>query len=216
MPDIVTRLVPRPSGFDSEVKTKAAQAERAWEAVTGSLTFLGAGGAAAIAGGLAIPPIAPFAAAVAAGSFYFKLRAKWAREDPPRPDYETATEVRPPTLDLMALMPPGPLPPGAAAVSSLHAAAASVEGTILAVERAMGASEALAGGGDPDVVTAAMASRQREAHEYARRSATLTAGLHGASVALAPYLQQQLALCQNPVLRHGSPFGSPTCSTIAR
>jgi hypothetical protein len=76
----------------------------------GSLTFLGAGGAAALAAGLAIPPIAPFSAVVTAGSFYFKLRARWAKEDPPRPDYDIATDFRPPQLDLMMLMPAGPIP----------------------------------------------------------------------------------------------------------
>lgn len=198
MPDIVNKLVPRPTGFDSDVKAKAAQAERAWEAVTGSLTFLGAGGAAAVAGGLAIPPIAPFAAAVAAGSFYFKLRAKWAKEDPPRSDYEVVTDVRPPPIDLMVLMPPGPLPPGAAVVALLHAAAASIEATIVAVERALGAAEAVAGGADPDEVTASIASRHREAYEHARRSATLTAGLHSAAAAAGAHLQQQLRAVSPP------------------
>jgi hypothetical protein len=141
-PKPLSRLVPVPRGFDDDVKAKAAQAERSWELVTGSVTFLGAGGGAAIAAGLIIPPIAPFAAVVAAGSFYFKLRAKWAKEDPPRPDYDVATDFRSPQLDLMVLMPPGPIPPGAAVASLLFAAATSVEATIVTMERAMGASVA--------------------------------------------------------------------------
>jgi hypothetical protein len=187
----INRIIPAPTGFDDAVKAKAAQAERGWDAATGLITFLGAGGAAALAAGAAIPPIAPFAAAVAAGSFYFKLRAKWAREDPPRSDFDTVTDVRTPPLDLMPLMPPGDIPPGAAVVSLLYAAGASVEATVLAVERAAGASMASQEGEDEGAALA-LAARRREALDHARLSASLTAGLHSAAVDIGPFLQQNM------------------------
>jgi len=201
-PKPLSRLVPVPRGFDDDVKAKAAQAERSWELVTGSVTFLGAGGGAAIAAGLIIPPIASFAAVVAAGSFYFKLRAKWAKEDPPRPDYDVATDFRSPQLDLMVLMPPGPIPPGAAVASLLFAAATSVEATIVTMERAMGASVA-AREGDDEEAAAFEPTRMREAQDHAQRSVALTAGLHAAAVATGPFLAQQL----------GEPAGPPAGAT---
>jgi hypothetical protein len=189
-PNIQDRLIPPPRGFDDHVKAKAAQAERTWEAATGSLTFVGLGGGAAMAAGLAIPPIAPFVAAVAAGRFYFKLRAKWAKEDPPRSDYEDTTPFRPPRLDLMVLMPRGPVPEGVAIASLLHAAAASVKATVVAVERAMGASLAAQEASDgPDI---AFAARMREARQHANRSAALTAGVRAAADAIGPFLEKQL------------------------
>lgn len=190
-PEIAGRLVPVPTGLD-EVKAKAGQAERQWELVTGAVTFLGAGGGAAIAAGLAVPPIAPFAAVVAAGSFFFKLRAKWAREDPPRPDYDLATEFRLPQLEPMVLMPPGQIPPGAAVASLLFAAAASVEATIVTMERAAGASAAAEKGGNEKPLAFAPI-RVREAHDHAQRSASLTAGLHAAAGAVGPYLEHELS-----------------------
>jgi hypothetical protein len=41
-------------------------------------------------------------AAVAARSLYFKLRAEWAKEDPPRPDFHLTAETLAPALDLAA------------------------------------------------------------------------------------------------------------------
>lgn len=211
-PKILNRLVPVPRGFDDDVKAKAAQAERSWEVATGSVTFLGAGGAAALAAGLAIPAIAPFAAVVAAGSFYFKLRAKWAKEDPPRPDYDVATDFRPPQLDLMVLMPAGPIPPGAAIASLLFASAASIEATVVTVERAMGASvRALEG--DDEEAAAFELTRMREAQDHAPRSAVLTAGLHAAAVEIGPYLEGQFG-AQGGRLQLRRVRASRTCSTI--
>jgi hypothetical protein len=186
------RLVPVPAGLSDEVKATAGQAERAWEAVTGSLAFLGAGGGAAAAAGIAaLGPVAPFVAAVAAGSFYFKLRAKWAKEDPPRPDYHVATEFRPPPVDLMAVMPPGPIPRGAAIISLLHAAGASVEATVLAVERAMGASLG-AWGAEPEAAALHETSRMREAQQHAARTALLAAGLHSAADDFGYFLDREI------------------------
>jgi hypothetical protein len=52
--------------IEDPVKATAGQGERAWDVVTGALTFAGAGGAAALAAGAAIPPIAPIVAVVRA------------------------------------------------------------------------------------------------------------------------------------------------------
>ena len=118
------RLVPTPAGYDNDVKRAAARAERAWEVVTGTLTFAGASGGAAVAAGALALPIAPFVAAIVAGSFYFKLRAKWAKEDPRWSDFHTATPFEPPRFELMAVLPWGPVPrgPGAAALPLLFSA----------------------------------------------------------------------------------------------
>lgn len=175
------RLVPLPTGFSNEVKAKAGQAERAWEVVTGSIAFLGAGGGAAVAAGAAVlGAVAPFAAVVAAGTFYFKLRAKWAEEDPPRSDYRVATGFHPPQVDLMAVMPPGQIPPGAAIVSLLHSAGASVEATVVAFERAMGASMA-SWGLDAETGAPHEAARMAEVQQHARRTELLTASLRAAA-----------------------------------
>jgi hypothetical protein len=190
-PKIPTRFIPEPAGIDDPVKAKAGQAERAWEVVTGTLTFLGAGGAAALAAGVAIPPAAPFIAAVAAGSFYFKLRAKWLMEDPPRRDYDVVTEFRPPRVDVMAVLPPGPVPPGAALVSLLHVAGASIGATVVAMERATGASLA-AWAEQPQPATAHAAARVREAQEHAKRSEVLTVALHAAATDFGAYLAEEI------------------------
>lgn len=54
-PKMPNRLIAEPAGIDDPVKAKAGQAERAREAVTGTLTFFGAGGAAVLAAGAAMP-----------------------------------------------------------------------------------------------------------------------------------------------------------------
>jgi hypothetical protein len=113
-PDLGERLVPTPRGFDDEVKGKAARAERGWEAATGLFGALGATGTAALAAGVAIPPLAPFFGLVAASSFYFKLRAKWAKEDPPRADFDVSVDWQPPRLDLTPVLSVGGIRPGAA------------------------------------------------------------------------------------------------------
>lgn len=175
-PDIGERLIPTPSGFSSEVKQRAARAERAWEATTGLLGALSATGTAAIAGGLAIPPLAPFLGLIAGCSFYFKLRAKWAKEDPPRPDFELATAFRPPRLDLMPVLPPGMLPSGVGTPALLLTAGASVEATVLCVERAMGAEIAARETADPSA-RRSRAERLRETQEHAARAELLTISL---------------------------------------
>jgi hypothetical protein len=190
-PRIPSRLIPEPAGISDPVKAKAGQTERAWEAVTGGLTFLGAGGVAAVAAGAAIPPIAPFLAAVAAGSFYFKLRAKWVKEDPARADYDVVTEFQPPRVDTMAVLPPGPVPPGASVLPLLHAAGASIEASVLAMERAMGASVA-ARAEQLEPATAHGASRMREVREHAKRSELLTVSLHTAANAFGDFLEERL------------------------
>lgn len=163
-------------GLSSEVKTKAGRAERAWEAATGLAGAVAATGTAAIAAGIAIPPLAPFLGLVAAGSFYFKLRAKWAKEDPPRTDFGVATEYQPTRLDLMPVT-AGVIPSGAGVPALLFAAGASVEATVLCAERAAGARVAAQETND-DTIRAALADRVREAYAHARRTEMLTMSLH--------------------------------------
>lgn len=170
------RLVPTPTGFSDEVKRDAARAERRWELATGLLGLLGATGTAIAAAGLAIPPVAPFLGLAAASSFYFKLRAKWAREDPPRRDFYVVTEYRPPILDVTPLVPFFPMPVGVGLPTLLHAAGASLEATIVCVERAMGAREA-AMSSPNGTVQSALQERVQEAYRHAQRTEALTAAL---------------------------------------
>lgn len=172
-PDLSERVIPTSFGFSDEVKRKAARAERAWEAATGLFGATSATATATIAAGIAIPPLAPFLGLVAASSFFFKLRAKWAKEDPPRSDFSVTTDYRPPRLDLMPVMPPGSIPAGAGVPTLLLAAAASVEATVVCVERATGAAIAREET-KKESAQAALADRVREAYTHARRTEMLT------------------------------------------
>jgi len=167
------RLIPKPVGLSSEVKQSAARAERSWEAVTGLFGGLAATGTAAVAVGAAIPPIAPFLALAAASTFYFKLRAKWAKEDPARSDFRRTTKYRVPRIDVMPVMPPGEILPGMELIHSLFAAGASLEATVTCVERAMGASVAAAEKPRDKEIRTALVDRVHETQEHARRTETL-------------------------------------------
>jgi hypothetical protein len=128
--------------------------------------------------------VAPFLGLIAASAFYFKLRAKWAREDPLRTDFQSATDYRPPRLDLMPVMPPPTppigLPPGAGLPTLLHAAGASLEATVSCVERAMGASVAERETAD-ESVRSALVERVRETYEHATRTEKLTMSIRQAT-----------------------------------
>jgi hypothetical protein len=177
-PGIPARLIPEPVGFDDNVKREAARAERAWEAATGILGFLGAGaGAGAASGAAALTPVAPFLAVVAAGSLFFKLRAKWAREDPPRWDFDLPSESPRPAVDLIPVLPTDTMPRGAAFASLLYSSAASLEATVTATERAMGA-ELSARDLEAEPARRLALEHRTEAHRHARRTRWLTKGLH--------------------------------------
>jgi hypothetical protein len=94
-PRIRRPLIPEPVGLDDPTKTAAGHAERTWEALAKASTATSACiVAAAVAGAVVVAPVAPFLAAFAAVAGGFNLRARWAREDPPRPDFQKA--VKPP------------------------------------------------------------------------------------------------------------------------
>ena len=204
-PEIGERLIPTPTGFSDDVKQRAARAERAWDATTGLFGALSATGTATIAAGLAIPPLAPFLGLVAGCSFYFKLRAKWAKEDPPRSDFELATEFRPPRLDLMPVMPPGGVPSGVGVPTLLQTAGASIHATVVCVERAIGAEVAARETAEPSA-RAFWAARVRETQTHATRTDLLTISLRaelqnlseGMSQAIKPVAMNWTELAGRP------------------
>lgn len=168
-------LIPEPKGFSDPVKREAARSERAWEAATGLFASSAATATVGIAVGIAIPPVAaPVLLALAAGGFYTKLRSKWAKEDPPRPDYAQA--VGRPTRSvtvapLLAAETPASL---ARLLVAAVAAADRLGATIEAVEKSMGA--AVAGlYGDEDAQRYAL-RRRRQAHDLATETGW---ALHG-------------------------------------
>jgi hypothetical protein len=164
-PRIPKALIPEPKGFSDPVKRSAAHAERAWETGAG---FLGAGAAgltAAAAAGLAFPPVAPILAAGAAASFYFKLRAKWAKDDPPRPDFRDSVVIPERSIDLLPLYEVGVPMSYVQLVATLESAGDHLGATVEALEKAQGA-ELVVGRGDEEADSFA-SLRRREAHGQA-------------------------------------------------
>ena len=79
--------------------------------------------------------------------------------------------------------------PGAAIVSLLHAARASVEATVVSLERAVGA-ELSVHDSQEEAAAQLVGDRRAEAHRHARRTHVLTSGLHSATNDVATYVRQ--------------------------
>jgi hypothetical protein len=125
-------LAPVPTGFDDPVKRAAAHAEREWEA----MTALCAASAAITA--MSAPPVAAILGAVGALSALFKLRSKWAKEDPPRSDYYRHAVLAPLEVDPLVLE--NRFLSGPILVLALDRACAYVGAVTTAIERAEGAA----------------------------------------------------------------------------
>lgn len=135
-------LVPVPVGLDGPTKEAAGHAERTWEAlgVTAGATSACIA-AAVIAGAVVVAPAAPLLAAVAAVSGIFKLRAKWAKEDPPRLDFEEPFVLDRRFFDPVPVLEPA-LPAGSRLLAVVEAGSTYLDATVVSLEKAMGAGRA--------------------------------------------------------------------------
>lgn len=129
----IPTLIPVPAGFDDPVKRAAANAERQWDATIGLL------GLSAVAAGPFFVLAVPIIAGAAGLAGIFKMRAKWAKEDPPRSDYNVVAELNPLRLDPFPLVQHGWSLPGADLMLGLASGSAHVEAATVSLERALGA-----------------------------------------------------------------------------
>jgi hypothetical protein len=127
-------LIPEPKGIDDAVKASAGAAERKWEAVA---IALGAG--AGLTGGTGLVPAAAVFGAAASMSLFLRARAKWLKEDPPRPDYRNDVVLAHSRINVAAFGDVEVPPAGRQLVLSLEAAALHTGALIEALEKFLGA-----------------------------------------------------------------------------
>lgn len=127
-------LIPQPKGIDDAVKASAGTAERKWEAVA---IALGAG--AGLTGETGLVPAAAVFGAAASMSLFLRARAKWLKEDPPRPDYRNDVVLAQSRINVAAFGDVEVPVAGQRLVLSLEAAALHLGALIEALEKSLGA-----------------------------------------------------------------------------
>jgi hypothetical protein len=214
-PRIPRRLIPEPVGFDDEVKRHAAHMGRALDATTGLCGAAAAATTAAVAVGAVVPPIGAVMAVVAAGSFFFRLRAKWAEEDPPRGDFEEPAELTHREIDPWPLMLEGSHLPSGALIVALELAAKYVETTVVSLEKAIGAEIEARNSLDQRTVQLAV-QRRSEASYYAQESEPILVALQEASLPFIRLLEELPTSFSQPLEQGKTLLRSLDSGTLGR
>lgn len=191
-------FIPEPVGLDDPTKQAAGHTERIWEALaTASSTTSACVVAAVVAGAAVVAPVAPFFAVFAAVAGGLKMRARWAREDPPRLDFDVPVGQPRRRVDVTPILGPQ-YQAGGRLTAAVDAGDAYLAATVGSVEKALGAGQAAQKMRDYEIV--ALANRRLlDATYYAQLTRSVLVAVHQESEGFASEL-----------LEHGLPDLAPT------